>query len=338
MIRPNGTAQDSIVGISARSSTTRREGLQSDERARFLTDAIDGLTRRRKELPCKYFYDVTGSRLFDEICDLEEYYLTRTEREIMARHAPAMAKALGPRCLLIEFGSGSSVKTRDLLDHLEDPAGYIPVDISRDHLLQSAAALGRDYPDLEIRPVAADFTAPFPLPRMSRSARRRIVYFPGSTIGNLHPTEVPAFLGGIVRLVGPGGGLLIGVDLKKDPAVLHRAYNDAPGVTAAFNLNLLARMNRELGADFDLDQFRHEARYDEEKGRIEMHLVSLADQKVTVGDTTISFRRGETILTEFSYKYDVEQFRVVAAASGLEVVQVWTDERRAFSVQYLKVG
>jgi dimethylhistidine N-methyltransferase len=337
MIRPNGTAQDSIVGISARSST-RRAGLPPEERARFLEDAIEGLTRRRKELPCKYFYDVTGSRLFDEICDLDEYYLTRTEREIMARHAAVMAAALGPRCRRNAFGSGSSVKTRDLLDHLEDPAGYIPVDISRDHLLESAAALGRDYPGLEIRPVAADFTTPFALPRMSRPARRRIVYFPGSTIGNLHPTEVPAFLDGIVRLVGPGGGLLIGVDLKKDPAILHRAYNDAQGVTAAFNLNLLARMNRELGADFELDQFRHEARYNESKGRIEMHLVSLADQEVTVGDTTISFQQGETILTEFSYKYDLEQFRGVAAASGLEVVRVWTDERRAFSVQYLKVG
>lgn len=337
MIRPNGTAQDSVTGISSRSST-RRAGPTAEERTRFLADALAGLTRRRKELPSKYFYDVTGSRLFDEICDLDEYYLTRTEREIMARHAPEMAVAIGPGCLLIEFGSGSSVKTRDLLDHLEDPAGYVPVDISRDHLLESAAALGRDYPDLEIRPVAADFTAPFSLPRMSRRELRRLVYFPGSTIGNLHPTEVPAFLEGVVRLVGPGGGLLIGVDLKKDPAVLHRAYNDAQGVTAAFNLNLLARMNRELGADFDFDQFRHEAVYDESKGRIEMHLVSLADQEVTVGDSTIRFRRGESILTEYSYKYDLEQFRGVAAASGLEVVRVWTDERRAFSVQYLKVG
>jgi L-histidine Nalpha-methyltransferase len=336
VIRPGNMTRNSAVEFDSASSTRLRVD-RTAERATFLTEVLDGLARPRKELPCKYFYDATGSRLFDEICELDEYYLTRTERDIMARHAPEMAGAIGPGALVVEFGSGSSVKTRDLLDHLTDCAGYVPVDISREHLLQSAESLARDYPGLEIQPVAADFTEPFDIPLLSRPARRRVVYFPGSTIGNLHPGEVRPFLDRIARLVGKGGGLLIGVDLRKDPAVLHRAYNDRKGVTAAFNLNLLARMNRELGSDFDLEAFRHEARYVEPKGRIEMHLVSRADQEVDVGGTRIAFRKGETILTECSYKYDLEQFRRVAAVSRFEVVHVWTDERQAFSVQYLKV-
>jgi dimethylhistidine N-methyltransferase len=307
------------------------------DRAAFLRDALKGLSRRKKELPCKYFYDEIGSELFDRICDLPEYYLTRTEKRIMSRFAPEMAKAIGPEALLVEFGSGSSLKTRYLLDVLEEPAGYIPVEISREHLFRSAARLAKSYARVPVLPVVADFTKPFRLPKPPRAARRRVVYFPGSTIGNLTPEEALRFLSGVRRIVGPKGGLLIGVDLEKDRRVLEAAYNDRQGVTAAFNLNLLARMNRELGADFDLDLFRHEAVYDPVNRRIEMHLVSEADQVVRLDGNLIHFRDGESVLTEYSHKYRPEDFARLAGAAGFRVEQVWTDERRMFSVQYLSV-
>jgi dimethylhistidine N-methyltransferase len=303
---------------------------------RFLADVLDGLCRTARTLPCKYFYDELGSRLFDRICELDEYYLTRTELAIL-RRAPEMVALLGPACLLVEFGSGSGLKTRLLLDHLPEPAAYVPVDLARGHLLQSAAELAARYPGLEILPLCADFAGDLELPMPRRPAARRAVFFPGSTIGNFGPDETHQLLRRIARLCGPGGGLLLGTDLRKDPAVLEAAYNDREGVTRAFNLNLLRRINRELGADFDLDAFRHAAVYNRARGRIEMHLVSRRAQEVHVGGTAIRFAEGETICTEYSYKYDLDEFRAQAAAAGLDVARVWTDERRYFAVQYLIV-
>jgi dimethylhistidine N-methyltransferase len=302
---------------------------------RFRADVLAGLTRPDKRLPAKYFYDAAGSALFDEITRLPEYYPTRTELAILRRHAAAMAARLGRGCLLVELGGGSLVKVRLLLDRLADPAGFVPVDVSGDHLRAAAAELARDYPALDVLPVEADFTAPFPLPEPARPAARRAVYFPGSTIGNFDPPEADVLLRRIARLVGPGGGLLLGIDLRKDPAVLEAAYDDAAGVTAAFNKNLLARINRELGADFDPDAFAHRAVYDRERSRVEMHLVSRAAQRVRVAGRVVAFRAGEGIHTENSYKYDVAEFAARAAGCGLRLAEAWTDPRRYFAVLHL---
>ena len=303
----------------------------------FLQEALAGLQNPQKTLPCKYFYDRRGSLLFDQICALPEYYPTRTEAGIMADNIREMASVFGPDCLLVEYGSGSSTKTRILLDHLPHLAGYVPMDISREHLHRTAEDLQRAYPRLEILPLCADYTAPFELPHATKAVRSRVVYFPGSTIGNFHWAEAAAFLTRIAALCGSGGGLLIGVDLRKSPQVLEPAYNDAQGVTAEFNLNLLRRMNAELGADFDLDSFAHSAFYDTEIGRIEMHLRSLKAQQVHIGDETIAFRENETIWTECSYKYSLPEFAAMAETAGFAVRQVWTDPEHKFSVQYLTV-
>lgn len=307
------------------------------EREQFLADALGGLRRPNKTLPCKYFYDSEGSKLFDQICELPEYYPTRTELGILRAHAGELAACLGPGALVVEYGSGSSVKTRLLLDRLERPAAYVPVDVSREHLLATALALRLDYPSLPVLPVCADFCAPFALPRLRRAPRRRAVYFPGSTIGNFSEAAAAALLAGIARLVGPGGALLVGADLVKDPRVLERAYDDAAGVTAAFNLNLLGRMNRELGADFDLRRFRHRAAWVPGPQRIEMHLVSEAPQVVHLGGTEIHFARGESICTEHSHKYTLPGFAALARRAGLIVRRVFTDRAQQFSVQYLEV-
>jgi dimethylhistidine N-methyltransferase len=301
----------------------------------FRCDVLRGLRRGRKALPCKYFYDARGSQLFEQICELEEYYPTRCELEILERRVGAMADAAGRGCVLIEYGSGSSRKTRRLLDCLHAPAAYVPVDISGEHLAHSAGRLTRRYPSLRVAPVCADFTRPFELPAAARSGGRRVLYFSGSTIGNFRPREAVRLLAGMARLVGPGGGLLIAADLKKDPAVLEPAYDDRMGVTAAFNLNLLARINRELGADFALDRFRHHAFYNARRGRVEMHLVSREDQSVRIGDEVVTFAAGESVRTEYSYKYSPADFRAVAARAGLRVEHVWTDARGWFSVQWL---
>jgi L-histidine Nalpha-methyltransferase len=303
----------------------------------FLADAVAGLSRPKKRLPCKYFYDERGSRLFDEICQLPEYYPTRAELAILRQYAGEMAAYFGPRCGLIEYGSGSGLKTRLLLARLIDGV-YYPVDISREHLLASARRLAGEFPGVELEPVCADFTRPFDLPAARREVRRRVVYFSGSTIGNFAPRQARSLLRRIARLVGPGGGLLIGVDLKKDRSVLEPAYDDAAGVTAAFNLNLLVRANRELGADFDLGGFRHLAFYNERHGRIEMHLVSQREQAVRVGGALFRFAAGETIRTEYSYKFGVEQFAGLTRSAGLDVREVWRDPDGLFSVQYAEVG
>lgn len=306
----------------------------SPARDDFRGQVLHGLRQTRKQIPCKFFYDQEGSRLFDQICQLPEYYPTRTELGIMERHAGEMTDAMGPGCRIVEYGSGSSTKTRLLLDHAHDPASYVPLDISREHLLEAAGRLAACYPRLAIHPVCADYTRQFNLPD-DAGAKRSIIYFPGSTIGNFEPHAARAFLQATADRAGTGGGLLIGVDSKKDPAVLHAAYNDAAGVTAAFNRNLLSRINRELDGNFIPDQFAHYAFYNPRLGRIEMHLVSRHSQTVAIGSDRCDFREGETIFTESSYKYTVPEFAWLAEAGGWRVERVWTDGDQMFSVQYL---
>ncbi|MFQ5429431.1 MAG: L-histidine N(alpha)-methyltransferase [Phycisphaerae bacterium] len=306
-------------------------------RRAFQNDVLIGLGRSQKSIPSKYLYDRRGSELFDRICELDEYYPTRTELAIMRQHADEMARAVGPRAMLIEYGSGSSLKTRLLLDRLDDPAAYVPVDISKEHLLRAVEKLRREYPRLRILPICADFTRRIELPDCPGPVRARIVYFPGSTIGNLTPDQAADLLRGVAALT-QGGGLLIGVDLKKDPDLLRRAYNDSQGLTAAFNLNLLEHINRELRADFPVDRFEHRAIYNPRFGRVEMHLVSRVAQTVALNGETFSFRRGETIHTENSHKFSLAEFEQVARTAGLRVRKVWLDDRRLFSVQYLTAG
>lgn len=310
------------------------------ESADFAAAVAEGLARPRKALPCKFFYDKRGSVLFDRICSLPEYYITRTEIALLRTEARAIAGLVGSHCHLIEYGSGSGIKVPILLDALDRPAGYTAIDISKDHLLHATAALARSRSDLEVSAVCADYTRPFDLPRLKtvRDARP-VVFFPGSSIGNFDPGEAVDFMHKTAVALRPrGGAMLVGVDLRKDPAVLTAAYNDASGITAAFNMNLLVRANRELHADFDLTGFRHQAIYDVEKGRIEMHLVSLRDQTVRIFGRCFAFRAGETVHTENSYKYTVDGFQEMAAAAGFRPVRVWTDANRLFSLHYLNAA
>jgi dimethylhistidine N-methyltransferase len=302
----------------------------------FRSEVLDGLGAEDKWRSAKYFYDERGSHLFDAITHLPEYYPTRTELGIMDSSMPEIAARVGPRSCIIEFGSGSGLKTRRLLNGLDSPVAYVPVEISRDHLLSSAQTLADEFQDLEVLPVCADFTAPFELPNPASQAERNVVFFPGSTIGNF-THEYAADLLAVMRIeAGRGGGLVVGVDLRKDRGILERAYNDARGVTADFNLNLLRRINRELGGSFDLDRFRHRAIWNDADGRIEMYLDSLADQIVTVAGERIRFREGESILTEYSHKYELREFAELASGSGLRVLQTWTDPDSLFSIQYLE--
>jgi len=307
----------------------------SPQQTAELTEVLRGLRSPQKELPCKLLYDEIGSQLFEEITTLDDYYPTRVELRIMRTASAEMAARIGPDCVLIEYGSGSSTKTPLLLEQLVRPAAYVPLDISRELLELSAAALAETFPTLRVVPVHADYTATLELPA-DLPRGRCVAYYPGSTIGNFVPEDARRFLARIGEVCGPDGGLLLGVDLKKDPLMLHRAYNDALGVTAAFNLNILARLNRELGANFDLRQFRHYAFYNPVFERVEMHLVSLAEQTVTVAGVVIPFDRGESIWTEASYKYTPREFAALAAGAGWQVTQYWTDDRGLFSVQYLE--
>ena len=298
----------------------------------FREDVIGGLSQPQKALPPKYFYDAEGSRLFDRICRLPEYYPTRAELALTRSHLADIARFAGRRCELVEYGSGASLKTRLLLRALR-PAAYVPVDISEHALASAARRLAREFGWLHIFAVVGDFSQPLRLPVFRpRAGRRRVVYFPGSTIGNLDLQEAQAFLSMSRAQVGAGGAMLIGVDLKKDAQLLHAAYNDARGVTARFNLNLLRRVNRELGADFDLRRFRHYAFYNAGLGRIEMHLVSLARQRVRLGRHRFAFERGETIHTENSYKYSVAEFRALAAEAGFRTARAWQDARGRFAL------
>ncbi|MBS0336656.1 MAG: L-histidine N(alpha)-methyltransferase [Proteobacteria bacterium] len=299
----------------------------------FLEDVIAGLSRPRKSLPPKYFYDARGSALFEAICTLPEYYPTRAELALTAAHAESIARFAGDGCQLIEYGSGASTKTRLLIGRLR-PAAYVPVDISESALRGAAARLAAEFPWLHIRAVTGDFGRPLAIPAFGGEGRK-VVYFPGSTIGNFSREEALAFLHMTRGQVGPGGAMLVGVDLKKDPNVLHAAYNDAQGVTAQFNLNLLARINAELGGDFAAERFAHYAFYNVRQGRIEMHLASLARQAVNVGRHRFSFAAGETIHTENSCKYSVEEFQALAAQAGFRGEQVWLDAEGLFSLHGL---
>ncbi|MCZ6559346.1 MAG: L-histidine N(alpha)-methyltransferase [Gammaproteobacteria bacterium] len=301
-------------------------------------EVLEGLALPQKRLSPKWFYDEEGSRLFDQITRLPEYYPTRTELGILHTHIGEMAELIGSRAAIVEFGAGSSVKIRILLDNLNEPAAFIPVDISGEHLLDAARQLAMDYPNLEILPVCADFTQAFDLPVPAETANRNLVFFPGSTIGNFSLEQARQLLKVMAIEAGAGGGLLIGVDLKKDSATLESAYNDAAGVTAEFNLNLLARLNRELDADFDLNSFAHRAVYNEDKGRIEMHLVSEKNQSVNIAGQQIDFAAGEHILTECSHKYELQEFAELAAEAGFTMRKVWTDPEKMFSVQYLELA
>ena len=301
----------------------------------FAAEVLAGLSRSQKALSPKYFYDEHGSALFERICELPEYYPTRTEMALMHTHGREMASLLGPECLLVEYGSGSGQKTLQLIGHLR-PVAYMPIDISGAQLRNFAASLATRFPHLRIAAVCTDYTRDFELPDVAGvRAARRAAYFPGSTIGNFTIDEARDFLRRACRMVTPGGAMLIGVDLKKPEALLDAAYNDAQGVTAAFNLNLLARINRELGANFDLAAFRHHAFYNARDSRIEMHLVSLKDQTVSVAGRNFVFHRDETIHTENSYKYSIDEFARLAGEAGFRAERCWVDRESFFSVHYL---
>jgi L-histidine Nalpha-methyltransferase len=299
-------------------------------------EVLAGLAEKPKRLPCKLFYDELGSRLFERICELDEYYLTRTELGILREHVGEVASLAGAGCRVVEFGSGASVKTRLVLDALERPASYVPIDIARGALLESAAALALDYPALDVQPVCADYTRELELPP-AEAGTRTLGFFPGSTIGNFEPRDAVTFLRRVRAHCGAGGLLLIGVDLKKERATLEAAYDDRAGVTAEFNKNILRVVNRKLGARFSLESFRHRARYDERNGRVEMHLVSTARQRVAVAGELVSFEDGEAIVTEHCYKYDLDGFRGLSRASGFEPIRCFSDARELFAVVLLAV-
>ena len=305
--------------------------------AELRAEVLRGLRSAPRTLPPKLFYDAVGARLFERITRLPEYYLTRAELEILEAHVGEIADLTGPRAALVEYGSGAGVKVRLLLDALRDPVAYVPIDVSAAQLARVAAEIAREYPRLLVRPLAADYTQPLRLPSLPPDAHR-LAFYPGSTIGNFHPTEAAAFLHRIRGVVGPDGALLLGVDRRKDAAVLHAAYNDAAGVTAAFNRNVLRRLNRELGADFDLARFAHRAVFNEAASRIEMHLVSLERQTVHVAGERITFEPGESIWTESSYKYDEGALETLVASAGFRMTRSWTDAAERFQVLYLRGG
>ena len=303
----------------------------------FLEEVLAGLRQPVKRLPSKYFYDERGSQLFDDICELPEYYPTCTEMALLRDISADVAALVGEGATVIEFGSGSSTKIRILLDALDSPLAYVPVDISREHLLMSAKGLAGNYPDLRVVPVCADYTQPFEVPQID-GEKARAGFFPGSTIGNFTRSEAISFLQAAATDLGHNNGLLIGVDLRKDVKTLHAAYNDSAGVTAAFNLNLLHRINREIGGDFDIDSFAHDARWVPEFGRIEMHLVSVCAQTVSIGGESFEFKSGESIHTEDSRKYDVEGFKDLAREAGWNSIDCWTDPDDLFSIHLLRVA
>ncbi|MCW8962345.1 MAG: L-histidine N(alpha)-methyltransferase [Gammaproteobacteria bacterium] len=302
----------------------------------FHKEVIDGLSESPRSIPPKYFYDARGSELFDAICEQPEYYPTRTEISLLQYYAREIAEHLGPDCVLVELGSGTSDKVRLLFDALK-PTGYMGVDISKDCLLEATEKLARDYPWLEVHAVCADFSEVLEIPQHYHQ-QQLVAFYPGSSIGNFHPDEAVDFMEQIAQMVGSGGKLLIGVDLKKDEAILNAAYNDAAGITAEFNLNLLNRMREELGAEFKDGAFAHQAFYNESEGRIEMHLVSTTNTQLIIDGKAFTFHLGDSIHTENSYKYSLDEFRELAERAGFDVEQVWTDRKDLFSVQLLKVN
>ncbi|HKO14812.1 MAG TPA: L-histidine N(alpha)-methyltransferase [Gemmatimonadaceae bacterium] len=300
-------------------------------------EVLRGLCATAKALPSKLFYDAAGATLFERICTLPEYYLTRAELEILRARVHEIAALAGPRCALVEYGSGAGVKVRLLLGALERPAAYVPIDISREQLARVAGEIAYEYPEVPVHPVCADYTAPHHLPDLPQRARR-LAFFPGSTIGNFHPTEAAAFLRRVRRTVADDGLLVLGVDRRKNASVLNAAYNDAAGVTAAFNVNMLHRLNREMGADFDLSRFEHRAYFNDPASRVEMHLVSLTRQTATVAGVPIVFERGETIWTESSYKYDRARLEQLVTSAGFAVTRLWSDAAERFWVVFLSAA
>ena len=308
---------------------------ESPETGDFYREVIAGFSQQPRSIPPKYFYDEEGSRLFESICEQPEYYLTRTEIMLLEKHADEIRTLVGSGCYLVEPGSGSCEKVRLLLETLR-PMAYVPMDISCAHLKTAAAGIATDYPWLDVHAVCADITRELSLSFIPEQVTP-VMFYPGSSIGNFYPGAAVEFLTCLTRIAGPGGGLLIGVDLKKDPATLHRAYNDAGGVTAAFNLNLLQRANRELDADFDMDAFEHHARYNSAAGRIEMHLTSTRKQTVNIDGHSFDFNTGESIHTENSYKYTNDEFRSLAQRASFTSCAVWTDSDQLFSLHFLRV-
>jgi len=316
-------------------SPTPRTAQEDDD---FLASVRAGLRRRPRTIPPKYFYDAHGSQLFDLICTTPEYYPTRTETGILERHGAEMAARIGASCVLIELGSGSATKTPLLLQHLADDAVYVPIDICEPHLLKSTQRLQNMFPSMKMQPLCTDYHRLHAHALKRHAGRRHAVFFPGSTIGNCTPGNAVHLLRHAAKLVGPGGGLLIGVDCKKSPDTLHAAYNDAAGHTAAFNLNLLTRMQRELGAQLNATQFAHHAYYNEALGRIEMHLVSRCRQEIRLGKESFTFDAGESIHTENSYKYTAQEFQRLACAAGWQPETVWSDGNGWFNVHYLRAN
>ena len=308
--------------------------MQQNLNSPFARDLAQALALPAKSISPKYFYDAAGSQWFDKICELPEYYPTRTELALLRRTAPEIAELAGPHAELVEFGAGSLTKVRLLLQALQTPQRYLPVDISGEHLQASAEWLRQDFPGLDITPIIADYTQALQLPPVAKPQGRRIGFFPGSTIGNFSPQEAQDFLARSAALLR-GGALLLGADLVKHPDTLHAAYNDTQGVTAEFNLNLLARANRELGTDFVLQQFTHSAFYNAPLRRIEMHLVSRCRQDVRLGEASFRFEEGETLHTENSYKFTVEGIRALARQAGFTPGPVWTDPHQLFSLHWL---
>ena len=313
-------------------SSAARKAPLGDADGGFAADMIEGLRKSPKSLPSKYFYDRRGSELFDRICELPEYYLTRTETALLRKHAAEIAGAMGRGVTLVEFGAGSLNKAAIVLDSLDAPRLYMPIDISGEHLFSRAKLLAKRYPGLAVLPVVADFTAPLQRPKADG---RLTGFFPGSTIGNFEPSDALAFLKRAAALF-KGSGLLVGVDLVKDPAILHAAYNDAAAITAAFNKNILARANRELDAGFDIDKFAHYAFYNLNARRIEMHLMALTDQHARIGDADFALREGDSIQTENSYKYTLDEFHNLARAALLRPSRVWCDTKCLFSLHWLE--
>lgn len=309
-----------------------QNSVQREIDQQFLDDVICGLAKQQKCLPSKYFYDRRGSLLFDEICELEEYYPTRTEIDIMRRHAKEMAKCIDSSKILVEFGSGSSIKTDYLLSHLRNLSTYVPVDISAEHLSEVGTNLKERYPHLDIQPLADDFTQLDSLPSELQLAGDCSVYFPGSTIGNFHVEEAELLLSNICQIIKPHGAVLLGADLVKDVEILEAAYNDSRRVTAEFNLNILQRINSELGGNVDLDSFEHTAFWNQNESRIEMHLRSLREQTITISGNEFGFKRGETVLTEYSHKYQISDIEQLAETAGMELKQCWTDDKHWFAV------
>lgn len=301
----------------------------------ILAVAQHGLARKPKRLPSWLFYDERGSALFEQICEQPEYYLTRCEMALMDEHANSIADCLGSDVRLVEYGSGSGLKTRVLLQHLHQPVSYVPVEISPEPLRESVQRLAQGFPQLPLQPLCADFSKPLRLPIPPRAPRRTVLYFPGSTIGNFENQDAVALLRKMRNEMGDGGGILIGADLKKDQALIEAAYNDRAGVTAEFTLNMLARLNREIGSDFELSAYTHRAHYNPMAGRIETHIVSRREQQVKIGRSKVSFRADEAIQVEYSCKYSMSDFAALAEKAGLAVLRVWTDPQQMFSVQYL---